>query len=437
MIFDKVLQNGIVVNSDGIAKRDIGIIDGKIAYIGTIDLQKAGEVINCEGLHILPGIIDSQVHFRDPGFEHKEDLITGSKAAVMGGVTAVFDMPNTSPLTTTENALKDKVEKATDNMFCDFAFWVGGTHENINNIPELEQLPGAAGIKIFMGSSTGELLVADDAGVANILSKTKRRVAFHSEDEPRLCERKYLQELNKPQTHPIWRDEIAAFNCTKRLVKIAQEQNAFIHILHISTAEEIAFLTDYKDFVTMEATPHHLTLTDADYEKLGTLIQMNPPIRAMRHKRAIWYGIQQGLIDVLGSDHAPHTLEEKAKPYPNSSSGMPGVQTTLPLMLNYVNKGYLTLEKLVDLTSHGPNRVFNISGKGRIAVGYDADFAIVDLKAKTQLLNKDMASKVGWTPYDGMEIQGKVIGTIIRGHTAMWEGELATQAKGRAVKFIK
>lgn len=435
MLFDKVLKNGIVVNADGIGQRDIGIIGEKIAYIGTIS-QDSGEVINCNGLHILPGVIDSQVHFRDPGAEYKEDLITGSKAATMGGVTAIFDMPNTTPLTTTKEALENKVNKATNNMFCDFAFWVGGTHENASHISQLESLPAVAGIKVFMGSSTGALLVADDEGVASILSQTKRRAAFHSEDEPRLIERKHLRENNKPHTHPIWRDEIAAINCTKRLVKIAKKYNAAIHILHISTAEEIKFLKHHKDLVTMEATPHHLTFSSEDYVKLGSLIQMNPPIRDARHRTALWYGLQQGLIDVLGSDHAPHTLEEKAQAYPNSPSGMPGVQTTLPIMLDFVNKGYLTLEKLVDLTSHGPNRVFNICNKGRIAAGYDADFAVVDLKKKFIISNSDMATKVGWTPYNNMEVEGCVVGTMVRGHVAMWEGEIAGQAFGMPVRFL-
>ena len=286
-VFDKVFKNGTIVNYSGIFKSDIGVIDGDIAYIGNIDDMQAGEVIDCTGLHILPGAIDSQVHFRDPGLEYKEDLITGSKAAVLGGVTAVFDMPNTNPLTVTEEALNNKVKKATNNMYCDFAFWVGGTRDNANHIAELERLPGAAGIKVFMGSSTGDLLLEDDEGVSAILSKTKRRAAFHSEEEQRLIERKPLREANNPASHPIWRDEIAAINCTRRLVNIARKYNSPIHILHISTEEEINFLKEHKDLVTLEATPHHLTFSTEDYARLGNLIQMNPPIRDIRHKKAI------------------------------------------------------------------------------------------------------------------------------------------------------
>ena len=434
-MYDKILKNGMVVNADGIFERDIGIKGEKIASIGKIDDAKAAEIMDCKGLYILPGLIDSQVHFRDPGAEYKEDLISGSKAAVLGGVTCVFDMPNTNPTTTTKEALEHKLSKASGNMFCDLAFWVGATHDNIEDLAYLENLPGVAGIKVFMGSSTGALLVADDEGVSEVLSRTKRRVAFHSEDEYRLEQRKYLREDGNVASHPIWRDEIAALNCTKRLVAIAKKQKAIIHILHISTAQEIEFLKDHKDLVTLEATSHHLSFTSEDYARLGSLIQMNPPIRAANHRAAIWAGLQQGLIDVLGSDHAPHTIEEKAKPYPASPSGMPAVQTTLPIMLDFVNKNYLTLERLVDLTSHGPQRVFNICNKGRIAVGYDADFAIIDLHKKQIILNENMASKAGWTPYHEQQVQGAVIGTIIRGNIVMWEGEVALQAQGQNLQF--
>ena len=320
--FDLILKGGTLVNHDGIGKRDIGITNGTIAQIGSLSAHDAGEVIDCTGLHILPGVIDSQVHFREPGLEHKEDLETGSRAAVLGGVTAVFEMPNTNPLTTNEDKLADKVKRGTNRMHCDFAFWVGGTRDNAHQVAELERLPGAAGIKVFMGSSTGDLLVEDDEGVASILRNTNRRAAFHSEDEYRLEERKGLRVDGDPSSHPVWRDEIAALQCTQRLVAIARKERARIHVLHISTAEEIPFLAANKDVASCEATPHHLTLTADDYATLGSLIQMNPPVREARHKAGIWQGIEQGIIDVLGSDHAPHLLEEKAKPYPASPSGM-------------------------------------------------------------------------------------------------------------------
>jgi len=435
--FDVIFKNGIVVNHDGEGQRDIGVINGRIAAIGDLSRAHAGEEVDCAGLHILPGMIDSQVHFREPGLEHKEDLETGSLSAVMGGVTAVFEMPNTRPTTTSADALADKVKRAYHRMHCDFAFWVGATRENAHEAADLERLPAAAGIKVFMGSSTGDLLVDDDESVRCVLRHTKRRAAFHSEDEFRLKERLPFREEGNVASHPIWRDEEAALHCTKRLVRIAREEGARIHILHLSTAEEVAFLRDYKDVATIEATPHHLTLTADDYARLGTLIQMNPPIRAPRHKQALWHAVQSGLIDVLGSDHAPHLLSEKHKPYPQSPSGMTGVQTIAPIMLNYVNQGLLSLPRFVDLTSHGPNRIFGISRKGRIAEGYDADLTVVDMQREEVISNDWTASKAGWTPYDGKKVKGWPVGTIIRGRRVMWEGQLVEAHGGEAVQFVE
>ncbi|MGE0282590.1 MAG: dihydroorotase [Rhizobiaceae bacterium] len=433
--YDLILKGGTVVNHDGVSQRDVGVNSGRIAAIGDLMQASADQTIDCRGLHVLPGVVDSQVHFREPGLEHKEDLQTGSLAAVLGGVTAVFEMPNTKPLTTSEETLADKVHRATGRMHCDFAFWVGGTRDNAKEVGELERLPGAAGIKVFMGSSTGDLLVEDDDGVFSILKNTRRRAAFHSEDEFRLRERLGERVEGDPSSHPVWRDEIAALQCTERLVSVARRARARIHVLHISTAEEIEFLAGQKDVATCEATPHHLTLSADDYATLGTLIQMNPPVRAARHRDGIWQGIGQGIVDVLGSDHAPHTLEEKAKPYPASPSGMTGVQTLVPIMLDHVNAGRLSIERFVDLASHGPNRIFGTARKGRIAVGYDADFTVVDLKRVETITNAQAGSKAGWTPYDGRQVIGWPVGTIVRGLQVMWEGQLVTPAQGRVVEF--
>ncbi|MFD1987834.1 dihydroorotase [Mesorhizobium newzealandense] len=435
MTYDLILTGGTVVNHDGEGARDIGVKEGRIAAIGDLSQASAGETIDCRGLHILPGVIDSQVHFREPGLEHKEDLETGSRAAVLGGVTAVFEMPNTNPLTTSEAALADKVRRGRGRMHCDFAFWVGGTRENAKDVGELERLPGAAGIKVFMGSSTGDLLVEDDEGVASILRNTRRRAAFHSEDEFRLRERLGERIEGDPSSHPVWRDAIAALRCTERLVRIARDVRARIHVLHISTAEEILFLEQHKDVATCEATPHHLTLSADDYARLGTLIQMNPPVRDISHRDGVWHGIAQGIVDVLGSDHAPHTLAEKAKPYPASPSGMTGVQTLVPIMLDHVNSGRLTLQRFVDLSSHGPQRIFGMARKGRIAAGYDADFTIVDMKRQEIITNAQAGSKAGWTPYDGKQVTGWPVGTVIRGRRVMWEGEIVTPSQGKAVEF--
>ncbi|MGP3712036.1 dihydroorotase [Brucella sp. RRSP16] len=435
--FDTILKGATIVNHDGIGQRDIGIRNGRIAAIGSLATHAAGEVIDCTGLHILPGVVDSQVHFREPGLEHKEDLKTGSLAAVLGGVTSVFEMPNTKPLTTSAETLEDKVRRGRHRMHCDFAFWVGGTRDNAKDVAELERLPGAAGIKVFMGSSTGDLLVEDDDGVRSILKNTRRRAAFHSEDEFRLEERKGLRVEGDPSSHPVWRDEIAALQCTERLVRIARDTGARIHVLHISTAEEIDFLKDHKDVATCEATPHHLTLSADDYKTLGNLLQMNPPVRDKRHRDGVWKGIDQGIVDVLGSDHAPHTLEEKQKPYPASPSGMTGVQTLVPIMLDHINAGRLTLERFVDLSSHGPNRIFGMARKGRIAVGYDADLTIVDMKRRETITHEQAGSKAGWTPYHGKTVTGWPVGTFVRGIKVMWEAEIVNASKGEPVEFLE
>ncbi len=434
-LFDLVLMNGVVVNQDGEGVRDIGVRDGRIAEIGALGSASAGERIDCQGLHVLPGVIDSQVHFREPGLVHKEDLETGSRAAALGGVTAVFEMPNTDPTTTTADALADKLRRAKGRMHCDFAFWVGGTHDNVADLSELERLPGAAGIKVFMGSSTGRLLVADDAGVLAILKAIRRRAAFHSEDEERLNERKHHRVHGDHSSHHVWRDEIAALRSTERLVRLAREAHAQVHILHISTGHEMALLAEAKDVASCEATPHHLTLSAEDYPRLGARLQMNPPVRGADHRKEIWRGLAQGVVDVLGSDHAPHPHEEKAKPYPESPSGMPGVQTLVPVMLDHVNAGRLTLRRFVDLTSAGPARIFNIVGKGRIAAGYDADFTVVDTKRVETIRDTWIASRCGWTPYDGKTVTGWPVGTFVRGRRVMWEGELTTPSTGEALRF--
>jgi dihydroorotase len=322
-------------------------------------------------------------------------------------------------------------------MYCDFAFYMGGTRENANQLADFEKLPGCAGIKVFMGSSTGELLVEDDEGVARILAQISRRAAFHSEDEYRLRQRLGEQVAGDPASHPIWRDAEAARLCTERLIRIARKQRKRIHVLHVSTAGEMPLLAANKDVATVEVTPHHLTLSSDDYARLGTLLQMNPPVRSKDHQRAIWRALQSGIVDVLGSDHAPHTLEEKSKPYPNSPSGMPGVQTLVPIMLDHVNKQYLSLERFVDLTSHGPARIFGIARKGRIAEGYDADLTIVDLKKKRVIENSWIESKCGWTPYDGFEVTGWVQGTFVRGRMVMWDGQILGKSGGQPIKFLE
>lgn len=435
-LYDVIFRNGTVVNQDGAVGVNIGVRDGRIAALGSLTDQAADTVIDCKGLHILPGVIDTQVHFREPGLTHKEDLETGSRSAVMGGVTGVFEMPNTNPLTTTRETFDAKIAAATNRMHCDFAFYVGGTHDNVAELPVLEKLPGCAGVKVFMGSSTGSLLVQDDDGVEAILSAISRRAAFHSEDEYMLIEREGLRVPGDPSSHPVWRSPEVALNCTKRLVALARKTGKRIHVLHISTGEEIAYLADHKDVASVEVTPNHLTLDDTAYARLGTYAQMNPPVRDKSHQDRIWAGVANGVADILGSDHAPHTREEKDHPYPESHSGMTGVQTLVPTMLDHVNAGRLSLHRFVDMTSAGPSRLFGIVQKGRIAVGYDADLTIVDMKRQGTITNDWVASRAGWTPYDGVTVTGWPVGTIVRGLTVMWQGELVTPSQGQPMRFF-
>jgi dihydroorotase len=433
--YDLVFKGGTLVNQAGEGIADIGVIDGRIAAIGDIAEGLAGETVNAQGLHILPGVIDTQVHFREPGMEHKEDLESGSRAAVLGGVTAVFEMPNTKPPTTSGEALAKKVAAATGRMYCDFAFFIGASRENVDQLRDLERLPGAAGVKVFAGSSTGDLLVDDEETLARVLENIRRRAAFHSEDEARLKERVGVQRQGDPSSHSEWRDPIVALASTERLLRLATKTGKRIHILHVSTGTEMELLALHKDVASVEVTPQHLTLaTPEAYEALGTKAQMNPPLRNRAHQELLWWGVSQGVVDVLGSDHAPHTLEEKAGAYPATPSGMPGVQTLVPVMLDHVNAGRLSLARFVDLTSAGPQRLFGIAGKGRIAVGYDADLTIIDLSAERTIDDAWIGSKCGWTPFAGRNVKGWPVGTVVRGRLAMWDGELG-QAGGAPVRF--
>lgn len=442
--FDLILKNGHVATPWGIQRTDIAVAGGRIMGIGDFGQTPARDIVDCKGLYVLPGVIDTQVHFREPGLTHKEDLATGTLSAIAGGVTTVFEMPNTDPLTVSADALHDKLHRAAEKAFCDYAFFMGGCAENAHQLAQLEQMPGCSGVKVFMGSSTGALLASQDDVILKILQNGTRRVALHAEDEERLKERKHIAETSHDvNDHPVWRDAECALRAVQRAVRLARQAGRRIHLLHVTSGDEMAYLKDHKDIATIETTPQHLTLSAPDcYERLGTKAQMNPPIRDKSHTDALWHAVQTGVVDVLGSDHAPHTLEEKAKQYPASPSGMTGVQTMLSVMLNHVNAGKLSLERVVDLLAHGPQRVYQIANKGRIAVGYDADFAIVDLRRKQKITNKWIKSRCGWTPFDGMEVTGWVQGTVLRGSIVMWDDEITESAHsrlaaGRAVPFAE
>lgn len=434
--YDLLVRKGICATPSGLAETDIGVRAGRIAAIGDLANAKAAEIYDARGLHVLPGVIDTQVHFREPGNEHKEDLESGSRAAVLGGVTTVFEMPNTNPPTTTRLAMEDKLARARNRMHCDYAFYIGATPQNVGALSELENMAGVCGVKAFLGSSTGTLLLAEEDSILAALKSGRRRMAVHSEDEARLKERKSLARSDDPRTHPVWRDVETARLSTERVLRLARTAGRKLHVLHVTTAEELPLLAEARDLVTVETTPQHLTLSAPEcYERLGTYTQMNPPIREAYHREALWKAVSEGLIDVIGSDHAPHTREEKSKTYPDTPSGMPGVQTLVTILLDHVNAGRLSLERFVDLTSAGAARIFGIAGKGRIAKGFDADFTIVDLKRKRKIENSWIASKCGWTPFDGMETTGWPVATIIRGKTVMRDHALVLPAQGEPLRF--
>ena len=437
---DLLIEGGTVLTPNGAERIDLACVQGRIVALGDLRLDWSAQTrIDASGLHVLPGVIDSQVHFREPGLMHKENLEAGTRGAVLGGVTAVFEMPNTNPLTLWEEDLQAKLEAARGRAWCDHAFYIGGSATNANQLSVLENLPGCAGIKVFMGSSFGDLLADDEAVLRRILSQGRRRLAVHAEDEARLRQRKALVETSGDvRQHPEWRDVESALMATRRILRLAAETGRRLHVLHVSTAEEMTLLAQHKRRVTVEVTPHHLTLCAPDcYERLGSLAQMNPPVRDQRHQDALWRAIQDGLVDVIGSDHAPHTLQEKAKPYPQSPSGMTGVQTLLPVMLNHVHAGRLSLERLVDLTSAGPARIFGLEGKGRIALGFDADLTLVDLSARRTIRNDWIASCSGWTPYDDLDVTGWPIHTIIRGQVVVRDEVLSGQPQGEPLRFLE
>ena len=423
--FDLILKNGTVFTPEATEITDIAVKDGKIVDFGSFD--NAEEIIDCTNLFVFPGLIDTQCHFREPGGEHKETLETGTLSAALGGVTGIFEMPNTNPLTITPEAMEFKLKKAHETSYVDFAFYFGGTAEYAEHLSEWENIDGVCGIKIFMGASNGDLLSATDEEIDAIVANGKRVIAVHAEDESIMNENKVtiLGDSNDVAMHYKWRSEESCLNATKRIVSIAKKYSRKVHILHITTAQEMAFLKANKDIASAEVLANHLTLHAPDcYDMFGTLAQQNPPIREKHHQDALWAAVADGTVDIVASDHAPHTLDEKSGTYPNTPSGTPGVQTLIPIMLNHVHEGRLSYERLVDLMAYGPYRIHKIKNKCLLRKGFNADFTVVDPKAEHIISNAEQASKSGWTPYDGKKVVGFPTMTIIGGKTIMRDGEI-------------
>jgi dihydroorotase len=356
---------------------------------------------------------------------------------VLGGITCVFDMPNTSPSITTDATIALKQQSIPATAWCDVGFYVGATRDNTPALATYEHRNGVCAVKVFAGSSTGDLMIEDDPGIEAVLRSGHRRVAFHSEDEYRLQDRRKLFQVGDPYSrHMEWRDPECAFLGTRRLIALAQKTGRAIHILHVSTEEELAYLQSHRAEASVELLVNHLTqIAPECYERLGGYAVMNPPIRDLRHYEAAWAALQDGRVDTIGSDHAPHSREAKERPWPLTAAGLTGVQTTVPLMLNHVNAGRLSLARMVDLMAAGPARIYGLRSKGRLAVGYDADITLVDLQARRRISNAAMASPCGWTPFDGMAVTGWPVATIVRGAVVMRDDTVLGDPQGRLARF--
>ena len=433
--FSLIIKNGSCYIDGKLTKTDIGLSGNKIKKIGKIELNSA-KVYDATDKVVLPGIIDTQVHFREPGSTDAEDLESGSRAAVLGGVTSLFEMPNTNPPTSNLVEFDKKLQAAKNRMHSNYAFYFGATPDNTDQLAKLKDVEGCCGVKLFAGSSTGNLLVDKEADIEKVISSSDRIVSIHSEDEDIIKLRKKFIKKGDVHSHPEWRNVECAMSSTRRVVKIAERYNKKIHVLHITTKEEVDFLAMHKKNVTFETTPQHLTLYAPDcYEKLGSYAQMNPPLRTKEHYDRLWVAIKNNIVDVLGSDHAPHLKENKDKEYPNSPSGMPGVQTIFPVMLNHVNDGKLTLQQLINLMCENPCKIFGIKNKGFIKEGYDADLTIADMNKEVIIKNEMIASKCGWTPFNNYKVKGFPVGTIVNGNLVMSDGKVIIESKGTPLKF--
>ena len=435
-MLDLIIKNGTCFIDGKLSKKEIGITNGKISHIEDSISESAKDNFDADKLIVLPGCLDTQVHFREPGSIDTEDLHSGSRAAIVGGITGVFEMPNTNPPTSTKKEFQKKLDLAKNRMYSNYAFYFGATADNANELADLKNLEGCCGIKLFAGSSTGNLLVADEKDIETVFKNSSKVVAVHSEDEEILNKNKKLIKDGDVHSHPIWRSEECAVSSTRRIVRIAERYNKKAHVLHITTKQEIDFLSQHKGNITFEITPQHLTIYAPDcYDKLGTYAQMNPPIRDKSHYDRLWYAVKNNYNDTIGSDHAPHLKVNKDKKYPNSPSGMPGVQTLMPVMLNHVNNGKLSLNQLITLVCENPVKIFGIKNKGYIKKDFDADFTIVDMNKTIEIKNEKIESKCKWSPFNGEKFLGTPVATIINGEIKMKNGEIIGDPTGKPILF--
>ncbi|MBC1241789.1 dihydroorotase [Nostoc sp. 2RC] len=425
-----ILPNGEAMIGD-VLTRDRQIVEVALE----ISQTELATEIDAQGLTLLPGVIDPQVHFREPGLEHKEDLFTASCACAKGGVTSFLEMPNTRPLTTTQQALDDKLERASQKCLVNYGFFVGATAENL---PDLLLAKPTPGIKIFMGSMHGQLLVDGETALEAIFAKGSRLIAVHAEDQARINQRRQeFANIHDVAVHSQIQDNQAALLATQLALKLSKKYQRRLHILHLSTAEEAELLRqDKPSWVTAEVTPQHLLLNTNAYAQIGTLAQMNPPLRSPHDNQVLWQALRDGVIDFIATDHAPHTLEEKAQEYPNTPSGMPGVETSLALMLTAAMEGKCTVPQVVNWMSKAVAVAYGIPNKGAIAPGYDADLVLVDLNTYRPVRREELLTKCGWSPFEGWNLTGWAVTTIVGGEIVYDQGQVNTQVRGQALNFV-
>ena len=449
MAGDLLVQNAMMVLPDGIVEGDLRVVGGSIKTVAPQGglLPQSGEVvIDGSGLHLLPGAIDPHVHFRDPGNPEKEDLESGSRAAVAGGITSFLDMPNTVPNATNRAALEAKIAIAGQKAVNHHGFFIGATNHNVADMQSVEGMDGVCGIKIFMGSSTGYLLVHEQKYLENIFANTGGIIATHAEDEDRLQARiAQFKGRTDIAAHAECRDVECAMLATKRASALAKDHDHRLHIVHLTSGAEADWLASNKgDLITTEVCTQHLTFDQDDVEERGVRVLMNPPIRYTEDKDTLWKRLKDGTIDCVVTDHAPHTLEAKSAGYPNSPAGMPGVETSLPLMLTHAMDGKCSVSDVVKWMCAGPAKVYGMENKGALTEGYDGDLTLVDLETRRTITDADVWTRVGWTPYAGMELTGLPMWTIVDGipvHKRTVGGSFRGEAigapgcAGRALKF--
>ncbi len=432
-----LFKNVSAVLPDGIVETSVLVDGDQIVDLQAAIQSEVDQVVDGDGLFLLPGIVDDQVHFREPGLTHKEDLAHASRACAKGGITSFLEMPNTIPNATTQQRLNQKLELARQSSLVNYGFYIGATTDNIDDLKAASRTPG---IKIFIGSSTGDLLVDDQAALERIFAETSLPICAHCEDEStvRANAQKYV-DATDVAVHSKIRNHEAALIATRRAIDLSTRHRHPFHVLHVSTADEIPVIAAAPDWVTAEVCPHHLFFNVDDYQRLGSLVKMNPSIKTAADNQALWQALLEGTITVIATDHAPHTLEEKRQPYPSCPSGLPAVENSLALMLNQVQLGRCSIEQVVKWMSAEPARIWNLKNKGRIEIGADADLVLVDLQLKQTIRNQDQQTKSKWSPWHGTELTGWPVATWVMGRQ-VFEGrngqcQFDDSLRGREIEF--